>query len=85
MTVVLMDFRTPMRQLPGIQDDYNRKGLVSDKGEKKKAFFTLPGLLAQNAAVTGCGHSVDNARKCSGLEEHLCLLAIARACFYAPM
>jgi beta-glucuronidase len=38
---VLMDFRSPMRQLPGIQDDYNRKGLVSDKGEKKKAFFTL--------------------------------------------
>jgi beta-glucuronidase len=30
-----------MRQLPGIQDDYNRKGLVSDKGEKKKAFRTL--------------------------------------------
>lgn len=38
---VLMDFRSPMRQLPGIQDGYNRKGLVSDKGEKKKAFFTL--------------------------------------------
>ncbi len=38
---VLMDFRSPMRQLPGIQDFYNRKGLVSDKGEKKKAFFTL--------------------------------------------
>jgi len=38
---VLMDFRSPMRQLPGIQDDYNRKGLVSDQGEKKKAFFTL--------------------------------------------
>lgn len=38
---VLMDFRSPMRQLPGIQDDFNRKGLVSDQGEKKKAFFTL--------------------------------------------
>lgn len=38
---VLMDFRSPMRQLPGIQDYYNRKGLVSDKGEKKKAFFVL--------------------------------------------
>jgi beta-glucuronidase len=38
---VLMDFRSPMRQLPGIQDDYNRKGLVSDTGEKKKAFFLL--------------------------------------------
>jgi beta-glucuronidase len=38
---VLMDFRSPMRQLPGIQDYYNRKGLISDKGEKKKAFSVL--------------------------------------------
>jgi beta-glucuronidase len=38
---VLMDFRSPTRLLPGIQDGYNRKGLVSDKGAKKKAFFTL--------------------------------------------
>ena len=43
----LMDFRSPMRQLPGIQDDYNRKGLVSDKGEKKKAFFTLQDYYAR--------------------------------------
>jgi beta-glucuronidase len=41
-----MDFRSPMRQLPGIQDNYNRKGLVSDKGEKKKAFFTLQDYYA---------------------------------------
>jgi len=46
---VLMDFRSPMRQLPGIQDDYNRKGLVSDKGEKKKAFFTLQDYYAKMA------------------------------------
>lgn len=38
---ILMDFRSPRRELPGIQDFYNRKGLVSDKGEKKKAFFVL--------------------------------------------
>lgn len=38
---VLMDFHSPFRQLPGIQDFYNRKGLLSDKGEKKKAFFVL--------------------------------------------
>jgi beta-glucuronidase len=43
---VLMDFRSPMRQLPGIQDEYNRKGLVSNKGEKKKAFFTLQDYYA---------------------------------------
>ena len=38
---ILKDFRSPRRVLPGIQDFYNRKGLVSDKGEKKKAFFVL--------------------------------------------
>ncbi|BFM17274.1 hypothetical protein R50073_34570 [Maricurvus nonylphenolicus] len=38
---VLKDFRSPYRQLNGIQDTYNRKGLVSDSGEKKKAFFVL--------------------------------------------
>ena len=30
-----------MRVLPGIQDGYNRKGLVSEEGEKKLAFDTL--------------------------------------------
>ena len=38
---ILKDFRSPRRVLPGIQDYYNRKGLYSDKGEKKKAFFVL--------------------------------------------
>jgi len=38
---ILKDFRSPRRQLPGVQDDFNRKGLVSDKGEKKKAFFVM--------------------------------------------
>ena len=38
---ILKDFRSPRRVLPGIQDFYNMKGLVSDKGEKKKAFFVL--------------------------------------------
>jgi len=38
---ILMDFRSPRRQLPGIQDGFNRKGLISDQGEKKKAFFIL--------------------------------------------
>jgi beta-glucuronidase len=43
---VLMDFRSPTRQLPGIQDGYNRKGLVSNTGEKKKAFFVLQDYYA---------------------------------------
>lgn len=38
---ILMDFRSPRRPLPKIQDYWNRKGLVSNKGEKKKAFYVL--------------------------------------------
>lgn len=38
---ILMDFRSPRRQLPGMQDYFNRKGLISEKGGKKKAFYTL--------------------------------------------
>ena len=38
---VLMDFRSPRRLLPDVQDYYNRKGLISDRGEKKEAFFVL--------------------------------------------
>ena len=44
---ILMDFRSPMRQLPGIQDGYNRKGLISDKGVKKQAFFVLQSAYRQ--------------------------------------
>jgi len=38
---ILKDFRSPRRVLVGIQDYYNRKGLFSDNGEKKKAFYVL--------------------------------------------
>jgi beta-glucuronidase len=38
---ILKDFRSPRRTLPHIEDYFNRKGLVSDHGEKKKAFFVL--------------------------------------------
>ena len=38
---VLMDFWSPTRMLPGVQDYHNRKGLISDRGEKKLAFYTL--------------------------------------------
>ena len=38
---ILKDFRSPRRALDGIQDDFNRKGLLSEKGEKKDAFYTL--------------------------------------------
>ncbi|MBD8387294.1 glycoside hydrolase family 2 protein [Dysgonomonas sp. BGC7] len=38
---ILVDFRSPRRQLPGIQDFYNRKGVISNWGIKKKAFFVM--------------------------------------------
>ena len=38
---ILTDFMTPLRQLPNVQDGWNRKGLISEKGIKKKAFFVL--------------------------------------------
>ena len=38
---VLMDFRSPNRPLTGIQDEFNRKGLISEQGEKKQAFYVL--------------------------------------------
>ncbi len=37
----LMDFRSPNRPLAGIQDEFNRKGLISDQGMRKQAFFIL--------------------------------------------
>jgi len=38
---VLKDFRSPRRTLPKFEDFFNRKGLISDGGERKKAFFVL--------------------------------------------
>ena len=38
---ILADFQSPLRQLPYIQDGWNRKGLISEKGVKKKAFYVL--------------------------------------------
>jgi len=38
---ILMDFRSSRRHLKKIQKDFNRKGLISEQGEKKKAFYTL--------------------------------------------
>lgn len=35
---ILKDFRSPRRQLNGIQDDFNRKGLLSENGDKKDAW-----------------------------------------------
>jgi len=47
---ILKDFRAPLRVLPGIQDGYNRKGLVSEEGDRKLAFDVLRAYYAELAA-----------------------------------
>lgn len=44
---VLMDFHSPRRLLPDIQDYWNRKGLISNRGERKEAFYTLQAFYSQ--------------------------------------
>jgi len=43
---ILKDFLSPRRPLNGIQDDWNRKGLVSETGEKKLAWSVLQDFYA---------------------------------------
>ena len=38
---ILVDFKSPRRQHPVYQNFWNRKGLISETGQKKKAFFVL--------------------------------------------
>jgi beta-glucuronidase len=38
---ILVDFKSPRRQLAVIQDGWNRKGLIGNEGEKKQAFYIL--------------------------------------------
>ena len=46
---ILVDFRSPKRLLPGVQDGFNRKGLISSEGAKKKAFFVLQDYYRKRA------------------------------------
>ena len=46
---VLMDFRSPGRNIPGLQDGFNRKGLLSETGEKKLAFGILAAAYAEHS------------------------------------
>lgn len=46
---ILKDFLSPRRTLYGTQDWYNRKGLYSDQGIKKKAFWILKDWYAKKA------------------------------------
>jgi beta-glucuronidase len=38
---VLVDFRSPGRNIPKLQDGYNRKGLIAEDGKKKAAFSVV--------------------------------------------
>jgi beta-glucuronidase len=38
---ILVDYRSPVRMQPVYQNGYNRKGLLSEQGEKKKAWYVL--------------------------------------------
>ena len=47
---ILADFRATRRQHPVYQNGFNRKGLISNNGQKKKAFFVLQEYYRQQAA-----------------------------------
>ena len=49
---ILVDFQSPLRQLPNVQDGWNRKGLVSETGQKKKAFYVLQNYYKKKEAET---------------------------------
>ena len=44
---ILVDFRSPKRMNPDYQDGWNRKGLISETGQKKKAFYVLQNFYLQ--------------------------------------
>lgn len=44
---ILKDFRSPKRPLPNVQDYWNRKGLISNRGIKKQAFFVMKDFYQQ--------------------------------------
>jgi len=46
---LLMDFRSPRRPLAGIQDYFNRKGVISDHGQRKQAFYVLQKFYREKA------------------------------------
>jgi beta-glucuronidase len=49
---VLKDFRSPRRQHPVFEQGWNRKGLISETGERKQAFAVLADYYARKAAET---------------------------------
>jgi beta-glucuronidase len=48
---ILYDFRSPRRVLPNVQDGWNRKGVIGQNGEKKKAFFVLRDFYTMKESI----------------------------------
>jgi beta-glucuronidase len=46
---ILMDFRSPGRNIPMLQDGFNRKGLISEDGKKKQSFELIQGLYKSHS------------------------------------
>jgi beta-glucuronidase len=46
---ILMDFRSPGRNIPKLQDGFNRKGLISEDGKKKQSFELIQGLYKSHS------------------------------------
>lgn len=46
---ILYDFRSPTRMHPTNQDGWNRKGLVSDQGQRKQAWYIMRDYYARKA------------------------------------
>jgi beta-glucuronidase len=58
---ILVDFRSPRRPLAGVQDGWNRKGLIGSNGEKKKAFSVLKQYYEQKKEAYSGGRQ--NSKK----------------------
>ena len=50
---ILLDFRSPARYLPDVQDYFNRKGLISSEGQKKKAYYIMQQYYQNRIEVPG--------------------------------
>jgi len=54
---ILIDFRSPKRLNPDYQNGWNNKGLISQTGQRKKAFYVLKGFYNQKEKEYGAGQT----------------------------
>jgi len=50
-----VDFRSPGADVAGVQDDHNRKGVISNRGQRKAAFYTLQRFYSKMVSGAGMG------------------------------